>query len=578
MIVRQLKNAKNSTVLLLCLAAVMFGLWLVGNLTNAEISGSSPDSSTNSRIKTLSDDLISKSFGSTSSGGWGDWGVMWNRIYSSAIWTPSGSVVPGDVAASKTFYGNSRVRQTGQGSVQPTPSPVTPAVGDASRLNTLYKALKTISYGSESGSGTSWGDWGGMWNRIYSASVWTPSDANAIPGDVLIGKTFYSGNNRTLQIGTLVTGVDGSLTLSTSKNMNTESLGADTDGNGAYADGIAYKVTGISGSTITTSTNATGIVANDKVLLIDLQGTSSDYGSVGNYEILDVNSVSTTSIVLKSSPTKNYKGTGNSYVNQKVAVQRIPQYNNVTINSGGMITASGWEVLTTVPTGNAGFYTGIVAFNATGTVTINSGGSINTLAKGYRTFHSGWACGSGVGWGEGLGGYSAWLPGGGNRDCNSSSGGGGGGASFGTTGNPSGGIAAGSTYGEQTLAKIYLGSGGGDGSNWAGGSYGGSGGGIIILNVNVLTINSGGSIINNGEAGFVYTGNCNGGKGGGSGGSIFFNAKGVTISGTVSATGGAGGPSQCGRLSGGNGGSGRIAIYYTTLSGTTNPVAYTQIN
>jgi len=51
----------------------------------AEQSGSSPNTATTSRIKTVSDALVVLNYGSTSAGGWGDWGTMWNRIYSAAI-------------------------------------------------------------------------------------------------------------------------------------------------------------------------------------------------------------------------------------------------------------------------------------------------------------------------------------------------------------------------------------------------------------------------------------------------------------------------------------------------------------
>ena len=169
----------------------------------AEQSGSSPESGTTSRIKTISEDLSAKGFGSTSAGTWGNWGATWNRIYSSAVWVPSDATATvSDVASGKTFYaGSNRVKQTGGAAIVTPPANVTPAIGDASRLNTLYKAVKTVSYGAET-VGT-WGDWGTMWNRIYSASTWTPSDATANIGDVTNGKTFYSGNNRTILTGRL---------------------------------------------------------------------------------------------------------------------------------------------------------------------------------------------------------------------------------------------------------------------------------------------------------------------------------------------------------------------------------------
>ena len=176
-----------------------YGLVYLGLFVFAEQQGNTPESSNTSRFKTLYNSLLSSTSGSESSGSWGDWGTMWNRIYSASIWTPSGDATPSDVASGKTFYNTSRILQTGQGSLQPTPAPVTPDAGDASRLNTIYKAVKTISYGAETSG--AWGDWGNMWNRIYSAATWTTTSANATATDVLSGKTFYAGANRNQQTG-----------------------------------------------------------------------------------------------------------------------------------------------------------------------------------------------------------------------------------------------------------------------------------------------------------------------------------------------------------------------------------------
>ena len=94
-----------------------------------------------------------------------------------------------------------------------------------------------------------------------------------------------------------------------------------------------------------------------------LQGTTSDYGDVGNYEVLDVTGTSGNSITLLSAPEKSYDGT--TWENQKVAIQRIPQYTNVSIASGGRLSAGVWDGLSTTSTG-------IVVFYASGTVAINS--------------------------------------------------------------------------------------------------------------------------------------------------------------------------------------------------------------
>jgi hypothetical protein len=195
-------NIKNkflviSFLLISVLLSLQFAITVI-----AEQGGSSPESSTTSRLKTISNSLTTLGFGSTNSGSWGDWGGMWNRIYSAAIWTPNdATAVNSNVTSGKTFYaGSNRVKQTGLGSLQPTPTPGSPAVGDDSRLNTLYKALVTLNFGSDSAG--SWGDWGAMLNRIYSAATWTPSDADAVAGDVSNGKTFYSGDNRIIKTGT----------------------------------------------------------------------------------------------------------------------------------------------------------------------------------------------------------------------------------------------------------------------------------------------------------------------------------------------------------------------------------------
>ncbi len=60
-------------------------MWFIFGRVLGEQSGSSPSSGSTSRIKTISDDLTTKQMGATSSGTWGDWGMMWNRIYSSSV-------------------------------------------------------------------------------------------------------------------------------------------------------------------------------------------------------------------------------------------------------------------------------------------------------------------------------------------------------------------------------------------------------------------------------------------------------------------------------------------------------------
>ncbi len=78
-------------------------------------TGSIPSSGVNSRIKTIDDELIGLDFGTSGSGVWGDWGAMWNRIYSAAIWNATlGDAVASDVISGKKFYaGANRTLLTG---------------------------------------------------------------------------------------------------------------------------------------------------------------------------------------------------------------------------------------------------------------------------------------------------------------------------------------------------------------------------------------------------------------------------------------------------------------------------------
>ncbi|MFA6393867.1 MAG: LamG domain-containing protein [Patescibacteria group bacterium] len=372
-----------------------------------------------------------------------------------------------------------------------------------------------------------------------------------------------AGGQLKLQTGVYVgDGSDGALTVSASKNLNTESLGADGDDNSAYADGIAYRVSGISGTTITATTNAPGIVAGDKILLVDLQGASADYGSVGNYEVLTVSSVSSANIYVTSAPTKDYDGSGNSYTNQKVVVQRIPQYTNVTVENGGTITASGWDALATAPTGNAGFYTGIVAFYANGTATVNNGGKVSAETLGYNnseTYRGTYAYGGGGGGGGGQ--YSTRPIGVKGTGGTTGGGDGGNGANNGGTGQN--GVDGASSGGTKGLGAIgYGGNGGGGGAG--GGAGAGSGNGGSSHNGNNVYFGGGG-----GGGSIGYSGA--GGSGGGGGGSWYGGAGGNGGSAAGGAPGVIGDETGVGGGGGGGGGGG----YGTAGGGGKGGASYT---
>lgn len=92
---------------------IMSGILFAAKIS-AEQNGSSPESGSTSRIKATYDSLVTLTHGSESSGSWGDWGSMWNRIRSAGEWVPDGTATAADVLPGKTFYsGNSRMVKTG---------------------------------------------------------------------------------------------------------------------------------------------------------------------------------------------------------------------------------------------------------------------------------------------------------------------------------------------------------------------------------------------------------------------------------------------------------------------------------
>ena len=379
-------------------------------------------------------------------------------------------------------------------------------------------------------------------------------------------------------------GADGAISVSTSKNVNTAVIRTG----GTYADGIAYRVNapadGASSVTryLGSVTLSNGIAAGNEVMIINMQGAAGDYTDVGNYEIMTIQSVTADTITFTGSISKSYNGTTSS--NQKVVVQRVPNYTTVTVASGGAITASAWDGLTTTPTGTAGYYTGIVAFRAQTSVTVNSGGVISVNGLGYQGGNANATQGtSRPGTGAGL---VAANDGGGGAGCSSTdgtSGAGGGYGVAGTNGNTYGACGpavGGGTYGNAQLTTLHLGSGGGGGNNGGDGTggTGGPGGGIVFIVTPSVSL--GAEITANGSNGGAASGGTSAhgasGGGGGSGGSIFIAGTTFSLgSEIVTTTAGAGGAGSLG-AGGGAGGVGRIDLDYsgTSPGGTqTNPDA-----
>lgn len=381
---------------------------------------------------------------------------------------------------------------------------------------------------------------------------------------------------------------DGDVTISTSKNINTDTISTGR----TVADGVSYLVTAISSfasnsNIIISGSSVPGISAGDEVLLINLQGDTTYYNNVGNFEFLKVSSISGNTVNFNTPISKSYGQSGNTTIgNQKIILQRVPNYATVTISSGGILTANSWN----------GTLGGVIAFKCN---TLINSGSIHTNGKGFRYGVGGINDGS-----AGCTNYPTPAPagdraesyqglnsiafcsrlgrsattsigggGGGGGGCNTSdsnrSGGGGGGGANRTNGvngaNSSYGVnlgaSGGTAYNSSTSLLIFGGGGGGGGRAInAFGANGGTGGGIVLLYVNdfknASVIQSTGSVA--GNPGTSDDGG--GGGGGGAGGCVLIKSNYVNSLGTFSITGGSGSNGSVGTLygTGGNGGAGGL--------------------
>ena len=447
------------------------------------------------------------------------------------------------------------------------------------------------------------------------------------------------------------TGADGDIIIASDTNINVNnriSGRSCTDG----GDAVNYSVTNLSSTTatLTSSPSNTCLAPGDEVLLINLQGSSTAYANVGNYETLRVANVSGNTVTFTNPKTKFYgvypdsdAGLDTTEGSQRVMLQRVPNYHNVTVQVGASLYPSDWD----------GVKNGVMFFRASGSVTAN--GTITAAGKGYRTGNYGTSenayagggeafcdfyggaqgadggtstpndaatplCGGG---GGAVDGYSRSLGtatggaggGGGSRDgdgTTSTYGGGGGGGGYGTPGKKglsqtsisygtdggdnisgdggvysssyySAGGGGGGSYGTPDLSKLLFGSAGGVGgaghsgvSNSDGSpNPGGDGGGIVVIAAD--TVNVSGALDANGGDGVVST-TYRGGGGGGAGGSLKILGRVINLGTNVTqVTGGLGGNDGLANDQyGGDGGDGRLAIYYAdTYTGTTPQTAYT---
>ena len=148
------------------------------------------------------------------------------------------------------------------------------------------------------------------------------------------------------------------------------------------ADSVSYTLTNLTSTIATCSATVSGIAAGDEVMLYCVQGyNGASTDNWGNYEFLRVDSVSTTNITFTTSKSKFYGSAANGDANigtsestMKVVIQRVPNYQNLTIANGSTMTCKNYEV-----TGGTG---GKMVFRVGGTLSLQ--GLLSVSQKGYR--------------------------------------------------------------------------------------------------------------------------------------------------------------------------------------------------
>ncbi len=251
------------------------------------------------------------------------------------------------------------------------------------------------------------------------------------------------------------TGVDGDLVL----NSSSFDLSADSSGSRTVADGAAWTVLSdlaAGDSAVELDGYSDGLAAGDELLIIDMQGSTSDTTGVGSWELVRVSAI--------SGSTASTSALANDYDSGHALVaQRVPNYADVTLTAS-VLSTSAWD-------GTTG---GIVAFRASGTVSIDADSSIDVSGLGFLGGTGGSSSGTGGGGGE------TWIgvdgPGGDVSGDGTGAGGGGEGvgasskSSGGDGGYGAGGGGADGSYNSDD------GAGGGGGGGHAGGGGGGGGG------------------------------------------------------------------------------------------------------
>lgn len=384
-------------------------------------------------------------------------------------------------------------------------------------------------------------------------------------------------------------GSDGAIIVSNDTSINVTNLIK-----GRYCadggDAVNYSVTSLTSDSATLeSAPSTGCLSvGDEVLIINLQGTYTSFGNVGNYETLRVSSISGNTVRFTTTKSKFYgdnaeddTNIGLGASNQTVMLQRVPNYSDVTVTGSGTDFYPDEWVSPTGSINNGGGEGGVLFFRATGTVSIASGTTVNANARGYS---GGAQIGTGLHPGGAGGEAFCGLGGDGGSDVAGSNGaaGGAGGTSGSNGGNGYCGGGGGAYAATGGIGSPSAGGSGGGGAIYGGGGGGGYGtggqGGIPVDggaagNGGINLSGDGHSLYNGGGGGSYGEGNLahlffgsGGGRGGdnsnqtgsstpgGDGGGVIYISTGtLTVSGTISSIGANGG-SMTSNYSGGSGG------------------------
>lgn len=359
-------------------------------------------------------------------------------------------------------------------------------------------------------------------------------------------------------------GTDGSATVDGTVDLQTASVGADSDDNGIQPDGFSSLLSDNAGQGAVSITvdDTSGFVDGDEVLIIQVIHDANH----GKYEFQkDIVVRDDVTLTLVTPLSGNYVAKGNTTQGTANTVQvvRVPQYNSLVVEASGVLTTSDFDA-----TSRLG---GVLAFRAD---TLNVAGNINADFAGFPGGAANLATTTSLsgmqGWsytGQGSEGDENANAGGGGGPRGYDFEGGGGGGGYGTAGNSHNGVEGGNEYGD--LIKLHPGSGGGSGSRGIYSStsgQGGSGGGIVYISINTFTLENTAVLSSNGKNGGRGFGIGGGSGGGGSGGSVYLLVSNKTIDGTISVAGAAAGQSSLGGFIGGAGGEGRISMPNASLS------------